>query len=126
MAWSTMLAVGAVTMLLATGAAAAKDPSMQITVGPSISFEPGNIRIISRVEPSAANRLLIIEIDSEAHYSSSEVPLEGEQSPRSRSIVLKNLPAGDYEVIATLRTEKGAAKVVREKFQVLSGRGEAQ
>ena len=39
---------------------------------------------------------------------------------------LKNLPAGEYEVVATLRTETGTAKVVRDRFQVLSGHGDTQ
>jgi hypothetical protein len=126
MAWSRVLAAGAVTLMLATGSAAAKDQPMLITVGPSISFEPGNIRITSRVEPSPANRLLVIAVESGSHYSSSEVPLEGEQAARSRSMFLKNLPAGEYEVVATLRTETGTAKVVRDRFQVLSGQGDTQ
>ena len=126
MARSRVLVAGAVTLMLATGSAAAKDQPMLITVGPSISFEPGNIRITSRVEPSPANRLLVIEVESGSHYSSSEVPLEGEQAARSRSMFLKNLPAGEYEVVATLRTETGTAKVVRDRFQVLSGQGDTQ
>jgi hypothetical protein len=126
MARSRVLVAGAVTLMLATGSAAAKDQPMLITVGPSISFEPGNIRITSRVEPSPANRLLVIEVESGSHYSSSEVPLEGEQAARSRSMFLKNLPAGEYEVVATLRTETGTAKVVRDRFQVLSGHGDTQ
>jgi hypothetical protein len=126
MAWSRVLVAGAVTLMLATGSAAAKDQPMLITVGPSISFEPGNIRITSRVEPSPANRLLVIAVESGSHYSSSEVPLEGEQAARSRSMFLKNLPAGEYEVVATLRTETGTAKVVRDRFQVLSGQGDTQ
>jgi hypothetical protein len=126
MARSRVLVAGAVTLMLATGSAAAKDQPMLITVGPSISFEPGNIRITSRVEPSPANRLLVIAVESGSHYSSSEVPLEGEQAARSRSMFLKNLPAGEYEVVATLRTETGTAKVVRDRFQVLSGHGDTQ
>jgi len=120
-----LLLVGAAATLLASGAAAAsKEQPVLLKVGPAVSFEPGNIRITSRVEPSAANRSLVIEVESASHYSSSELPLDGEQAPRSRSIFLKNLPAGEYEVIATLRTETGAAKVVRQHFQVVTGRGE--
>jgi hypothetical protein len=127
MGWNSLLVVGAVTALMATGAAAAADEQpVLLTVGPPISFEPGNIRITSRVTPSAANRALIIVVDSGSHYSSSEVRLDGEQAPRSRSMFLKNLPAGDYEVVATLRTETGVATVVRQKFQVVSGRGDTQ
>jgi hypothetical protein len=125
MAWSRILVLASVAMLFGTGAVVgAKDEPILITVGPAISFEPGNIRIISRVAPSAANRALVIEVESGSHYSSSEVPLEGEQAPRSRSMFLKNLPAGDYQVVATLRTENGVGIVARNTFQVVSGRGD--
>jgi hypothetical protein len=125
MAWSRIFVLASVAMLVGTGAVVvAKDEPVLISVGPSISFEPGNVRIVSRVEPSAANRALVIEVESGSHYSSSEVPLEGEQAPRSRAIFLKNLPAGDYQVVATLRKETGAATVIRGAFQVVSGRAE--
>jgi hypothetical protein len=125
MAWSRMVVLASAAALFGTGAVVvAKDQPILITVGPSISFEPGNVRIISRVEPAAANRALVIEVESGSHYSSSEVLLEGEQAPRSRSTFLKNLPAGNYQVVATLRTATGAATVARNTFQVVSGRGD--
>jgi hypothetical protein len=123
MAWSRIVVLASAAALFGTGAVVvAKDRPILITVGPSISFEPGNIRIISRVEPSADNRALVIEVESGSHYSSSEVPLQGEQAPRSRSMLLKNLPAGNYQVVATVRTATGAATVARNTFQVVSGR----
>jgi hypothetical protein len=128
MTWSrTALVAGAMTAVLAGEAAAApKNLPMLLNVGPSVSFEPGNIRITSRVEPSPANRALVIEVDSLSHYSSSEIPLEGDQAPRSRTMFLKDLPAGDYEVIATLRTETGTQTVVRQKFQIVASRENSQ
>jgi hypothetical protein len=127
MAWSAIVVSAAVATLFGTGAVVvAKDQPILITVDPSISLEPGNIRIVSRVEPSRANRALVIEVESGSHYSSSEVPLEGEQAPRSRSMLLKNLPAGEYQVIATVRTRSGAATATRQTFQVVSGRGDDQ
>jgi hypothetical protein len=123
MAWSRIVVLASAAALFGSGAVVvAKDQPILIIVGPSISFEPGNIRIISRVEPSEDNRALVIEVESGSHYSSSEVPLEGEQAPRSRSTFLKNLPAGNYQVVATLRTATGAATVARNTFQVVSGR----
>jgi hypothetical protein len=127
MARSRILVLVSIATLVGTGAVVvAKDEPLVISVGPSLSFEPGNVRIVSRVEPSAANRALVIEVESGSHYSSSEVPLEGEQAPRSRSMFLKNLPAGDYRVVATLRKETGGATVIRGAFQVVSGRQDVQ
>jgi len=127
MGWYRVFRVGALTCLLVSGATAAStEQPILLTVGPAISLEPGNIRILSRVAPSAANRALVIEVESDSHYSSSEVPLDGEQAPRSNAIFLKNLPAGDYMVVATLRTETGGPRVVRERFQVVASHGDAQ
>ena len=35
---------------------------------------------------------------------------------------LKDLPAGEYQVVATLLTSTGQSSVVRKAFQVVSGR----
>ena len=125
MAWGRILVLAWLVALFGTGAVVgARDQPILITLGPSISFEPGNIRIVTRVEPSAENRALVIEVESGSHYSSSEVPLEGDQAPRSRSIFLKNLPAGEYQVVATLHTTSGPATIARNTFQVVSERGD--
>jgi hypothetical protein len=85
---------GVLTMLLTASltAASSKQP-MDVSVGPTVCFEPGNIRITSRVEPR-----------------------------RSHFMYLKNLPAGEYQVVATLLTSTGQSSVVRNAFQVMSGR----
>ena len=123
MAGRGMLLVSGMVLCLAAGptAASKRQPPVEISVGPAISFEPANIRIMSNVAPDAANRALLLEVDSGSHYSSSELQLQGENGPRAHLTFLKNLPAGEYEVIATLRTENGMSKIVRRKFQVVSG-----
>jgi len=124
---STPLAVGAVLITLSTGVmAASKSQPVAVEVGPAVSFAPGNVRITSHVEPAVANRMLLLVVESDSHYSSSELPLEGDQAPRSHSFFLKNLPAGEYEVVATLRTESGTVKVVRQRFQVLENGASGQ
>ena len=99
---------GVLTMLLTASmtAASSKQP-VDVSVGPTVCFEPGNIRSTSRVEPAAANRLLVIVVESDAHYTSSEVQLDGDHGPRSHFMYLKNLPAGEYRVVTTLLTATG-------------------
>ena len=55
MAWSRIVVLASAAALFGGAVVDAKDQPILITVGPSISFEPGNIRIISPVEPSADN-----------------------------------------------------------------------
>jgi hypothetical protein len=109
-------------LLTASLAAAPSTQPVHVSVGPAVCFEPGNIRITSRVEPAAANRRLVIEVESDSHYTSSEVQLDGDRAPRSHSMYLKNLPAGEYRVVATLLTASGGSRVDRGAFQVVSGR----
>jgi hypothetical protein len=61
-------------------------------------------------------------VESDAHYTSSEVQLDGDHGPRSHFMYLKNLPAGEYRVVTTLLTATGQSRVVRNAFQVVSGR----
>ena len=122
-----IFAVGALTCLLAAGATAApKEEPVVLTVGtgdfPGARQHPHPVACRAiRCEPGAGHRGRV-----RLALLGSQVPLNGEQAPRSNAIFLKNLPAGYYEVIATLETETGPSKVVREKFQVVAGRGDTQ
>jgi hypothetical protein len=119
--WAALTSVLAMLFTASMTAASSKQPVL-VSVGPAISFEPGNIRITSRVEPAAVNRRLVIEVESDSHYTSSEVQLDGDQAPRSHFMYVKNLPAGEYQVVATLLTATGQSRAVRQAFRVMSAR----
>lgn len=69
--------------------------------GGLIRFAPADIRLRVTVEPNEANRLLVVEADGELFYRSSDEDLTGE-SPRTRWIWYRALPAGSYTVTATV------------------------
>ena len=75
-----------------------------------------------RCEPGAGHRGRVrLRITRAARFRSTV------NRRRARTRYSSNLPAGYYEVIATWsRRETGPSKVVREKFQVVAGRGDTQ
>jgi hypothetical protein len=121
MTWSRW----SIAVLLAVAAAvpvAAGSHPLVVKVGPQVSFEPGMVRVTAYLEPDSNNRRLVIAADSGEHFTSSEVPLDGDRQPRATSIWLTNLPAGEYEL--SVRVEQGRGKGMTEHrtFEVVSAR----
>jgi hypothetical protein len=90
-----------VTALAGMGplAAAASAPQpVKIHVWPAQSMAPANLLVQIILERNPENRLIRIIAESPAYFSSSDLPLEGDRTARVRSLVLRSLPAGDYEV----------------------------
>jgi hypothetical protein len=81
--------------------------TVTVKVTPTTSFAPASVLIRARIEPSAANRSLAIIADGANFYRSSEIPLEGEQAPKTFEFMLKNVPGGEYGVYAVLLDASG-------------------
>lgn len=119
----SLLGIAAVVVVMAgAGAAGAPSRPLEVRVGPEVSMAPATVRITAFVEPNSANRALVVEVDSGEHFSSSEVPLQGADAPRSHSFNLKGLPAGTYEVFVRVRQEQRDTNVARRSFAVVAGR----
>jgi hypothetical protein len=69
---------------------------------PSFAVAPGAVRVRATVEANADNRAIRIVVDSPGFYRSSEIPLNGEQAPRTTVVDFASLPAGTYQVVTTL------------------------
>ena len=80
---------------------------------------PGYLRSVIRVTPSADNRVLRVTIDSEDYYRSSEIQLDGASAPMSHFIDWKQMPAGTYELTATLIGSGGTRAERQTNFRVL-------
>ncbi len=102
--WSTLTVL---TGLLAAASPAAAPPPVAVVVTPNVSMAPATVRVTVTVEPNERNRGLMVEADSLNFYSSSEVTLEGNGSSRVKRFEFKNLPAGEYEVRATVERNDG-------------------
>lgn len=80
---------------------------MTIAVSPMFSHAPSRLHVRVRVEPNADNRRLVITADSEEFYRSSDVQLDGDESPKTIERDFPEVPGGTYEVKAALIDNTG-------------------
>jgi hypothetical protein len=58
------------------------------------------------------NRVLLWEVDGPNYYRSSELQLDGAAAPRSYVFLVRDLPAGQFEIRATV----GAAGTIARRW----------
>jgi hypothetical protein len=104
------------------GAGESAPPQVKIHVWPALSIEPANLLVQTIVERNPDNRLMRIIADSGMYFSSSEIQLEGDRSARVRSVVLRSLPAGDYEVRTEVFGFDGRIRARARATVIVSGR----
>ena len=80
---------------------------IRVRVLPAFALGPADVIVETIVEPDARNREIEVMLDSSSYSSSSTVVLEGDKAPRVRDVRFRQLPAGSYEVSATLVHEQG-------------------
>jgi hypothetical protein len=84
----------------ATLAAAGDAPSLRVS--PSVAVAPTVLAIRVNVAPQSENRALEIVVDSSDFYRLSRVQLDGDRGPVVNTLKVDHVPAGDYEVTATV------------------------
>jgi hypothetical protein len=95
-------------LLAALGLAAVVEAPMfanqpvAVRVSPHIALEPATLNIDLIIERSSDNRALQLSVESDNYYRSSLVPLDGDDAPRVTTMRYSSVPAGSYEVKATL------------------------
>jgi hypothetical protein len=65
------------------------------------------LRVRVSIEPSAANRSLEVIADGDQFYRSSEIQLDGDHSPATFNLEMRDLPEGDYRVVGILKDGAG-------------------
>ena len=94
---------------------------LTMTVDPSVSFAPAELRVRLDVTPSARNRSLVVVAESEEFYRSSEMPLAAEEAPRSVTVQFRGLPRGEYSVSGEIRDVDGRPlAMVHQEIRVLT------
>ena len=94
---------------------------LAIRVSPTVSTAPGYVLIRATMEADADNRAVKVSAESDDFYTSSEVQLEGTNSPRIKEFRFGGLPAGDYEVTATLIGSRGQRAAASRTITVAQG-----
>lgn len=120
----TAVAIGTTILLLAGSAGINAGEKLTLQVTPNVSKAPSTVVVRAMVARDAHNRLLQIGADSGTFYRSSQIQLDGERAPLVTEIQLKNLPSGEYTVVAVLLDEVGHQTTVRRTALVLAAPGE--
>jgi hypothetical protein len=112
--WLVALALSTATL------GAAGDP-VSVRVNPSVAIAPTVLAIRVNVAPQPQNRALEIVVDSSDFYRLSRVQLEGDQGPVVNTLKIDSVPAGDYEVTATVISADGKrSTMARAHAEVMS------
>jgi hypothetical protein len=97
------------------------DEAISITVRPAVANWKGSARLTVLVARNESNRTLIWEVDGPSYYRSSAIELNGAASPRSYFFTIRDLPAGDFEVRATVRRNDNSQVFDRSSIKVVGG-----
>ena len=90
-----------------------------ITFSPVVAFAGTDVRVVVRVVPEAGNRRLHMSVDAPAFYASTERQLDGIDGARAHTFNVQELPAGDYQIVATLVGTDGIRSRVTRAFKVM-------
>ena len=102
---------------------AVRDDRLRVTVeNARIQFEPGYIRVRVRVEPDPQNRALAIGLVGPEFETSSLEELPGDRARITRWVSYRDIPAGEYAVLAEVLRADGSTTLAQDRLQVL-GRG---
>ena len=99
------------------------DEAISITVRPTVASVNGSANLKVLVARNNLNRALVWEVDGPNYYRSSAIELDGAASPRSYFFTLRDLPAGSFEVRATVRRNDNTEVADRSSIRVVGGPG---
>jgi len=111
-------------LLVAAASQLAAVERLKLNVSPSVAFAPANLVVRASIEPDAENRAVEVEAESSAFYRSSEIDLDGDRAPRTNTFELRDLPAGTYEVRATLMGPGEAIRATAHQEVDVMGNGD--
>jgi len=118
-AWLAAL-LSAIALLLTLALPLDAGEPLTMHVSPHRSFAPANLSVRVHIQPDASNRILEIVADSSGFYRSSQVPLDGDQAPRTIVVEFRAVPGGEYDVYGVLTTTSGRRVVVRQQANVIA------
>lgn len=108
-------------LALSTATLAAAGDPVSIRVNPTVSVAPTMLAIRVNVVPQPENRALEIVVDSSDFYRLSRVQLEGDRAPIVTTLRVDSVPAGDYEVTATIIGADGKRRTMARAHAEVMG-----
>ena len=97
------------------------DQAIAITVRPAVTTFKGSAQLRVLVARNESNRALIWEVDGPNYYRSSAMQLDGAAAARSYFFIVRDLPAGEFEVRARVRRNDSSEKFDRSSIRVVGG-----
>ena len=97
------------------------DQAISIKVRPAVTTFKGSAHLRLLVARDESNRELIWEVDGPSFYRSSTMQLDGAAAPRSYFFILRDLPAGEFEIRARVRRNDNSEKSDRSTIRVIGG-----
>ena len=91
---------------------------ISLNVSPRLTSAPATIRCQVSIDPRPEHRAAHLEASSDDFYRSSAWQLEGENAPRTFWVEWR-LPAGDYQVIASVADANRVLATVRQSVLVI-------
>jgi hypothetical protein len=95
--------------------------AISITVRPSVTNYRGSAQLKVLVARDDKNRSLVWEIDGPDYYRSSSFELNGASAPRTYLFIARELPAGEFEVRATVTRSDRTVVRDRSAITVIGG-----
>lgn len=99
------------------------DDAISIRVRPSVTQARGNAQLHVLVARDEMNRSLTWEVDGPTFYRSSTFELDGAASPRSFVFMIREIPAGEFEVRAIVKRSDSSIATDTSTIRVIGGPG---
>lgn len=107
-----------VALLAVTSLGVHAGEPVRIRVVPAFALNPADVMVETVIEPDVKNRGVEVTVDSPNFFATSTVTLEGDRAPRVRTTHFRQLPAGSYEVSATLVQDGGVRPKVAAILEI--------
>ena len=93
-----------------------------IAVGPPLVVDaPGDVEFSIQISPTAKTHELRVFAESESHYRSTTIGLDGLDSVPVHHFTWRSLPVGEYQVIGMLVDNDGGEEIiVRSALKVIN------
>ena len=118
-----LIVVAMTAGVLAGSMQTSADEAISITVRPAVAPFRGNAQLRVLVSRNEKNRSLVWEVDGPNYYRSSSISLAGAAAARSYFFLVKDLPAGEFAVRATVMRNDSTTVVDRSSIKVIGGPG---
>ncbi len=115
------LLVLAVAAGILAGSTTSAEQPVAISVRPAVATMGANAQLKVTVARDERNRSLKWEVDGPNYYRSSSVELNGASAPRCYFFLARGLPAGEFQVRATVRRNDGSASTDWALVRVVGG-----